>query len=226
MTTSDTLDKLAAALSKAQAEARGVEKDARNQFHRYDYASAEGIIRECKAHLAAHGLAVVPRSTELVPSTIMAEVAPFVLRRGWVLTHESGQHLHLSQDWVVVPEKGRPLDKAVAAADTASLGYFLRDLLQLPRVEKGTDLDANERDNFVLTKQSAPKHHPSWSSDRKAFCAWAQEEVGGKGYEDLARWTESKGWGRPSAWAQPRREGMRAKSSEWAEECLTWLGVE
>jgi lysozyme len=38
----------------------------------------------------------------------------------------------------------RPLDKAVATAMTYNLGYFLRGLLLLPRVEEGTDVDQRD----------------------------------------------------------------------------------
>jgi phosphoribulokinase len=43
-----TASALYAAVAKAQAHARGVEKDSTNTFHRYKYASAESLIAEAK----------------------------------------------------------------------------------------------------------------------------------------------------------------------------------
>jgi hypothetical protein len=139
---------LFAALAKAQAHAKSVEKDARNTFHKYAYASAEAIITEAKESLAHAGLAVVPHS--LVVSEASADLkavgAAAMLHASWVVVHSDGGSMTVGCEWPIVPEKGRPIDKATAAARTASLGYLLRDLLQLPRVEEGTDLDHDSRD--------------------------------------------------------------------------------
>ena len=59
-------DKIYAALAAAQALASSVEKDARNTFHKYAYASAEAMISEAKVALAQHGIAVVPLRQALV----------------------------------------------------------------------------------------------------------------------------------------------------------------
>jgi hypothetical protein len=69
-----------------------------------------------------------------------------VLVRRYRITHSGGHFEDAVQQWPVVPEKGRPVDKAVASADTASLSYFFRNLLLLPRVEAGSDLDDDSRD--------------------------------------------------------------------------------
>jgi hypothetical protein len=42
----------------------------------------------------------------------------------------------------VVVEKGRPIDKAVASALTTSLGYWLRDVLLLPREDGDGSMDS------------------------------------------------------------------------------------
>ena len=126
---------LSAALVAAQRAAVGVHKSSRNSFHKYDYASAEQIIWVATKALTGAGLALI-----CIASEITGE-GQLYLRRHFDLIHEGGGSKVLSQVWPIVPEKGRPLDKAVAAADTAGLGYLLRSLLLLPRVEKGTDLD-------------------------------------------------------------------------------------
>jgi hypothetical protein len=140
---------LFAALAKAQSLAKLVEKDARNAFHKYNYASAEALIAEAKAALAECGLAVIPSELMIQePRAAESECgAKAVLIAEWFVVHEAGGRHVIHCQWPVIPEKGRPLDKALAAARTASLGYLLRDLLQLPRVEEGTDLDHDSRDH-------------------------------------------------------------------------------
>ncbi len=144
-------------LVEAQRIARGVEKTQHNAFHRYAYAGTESIILEAKEAMAQTGLALIPRGarmfsigTRMEPSAdpkAPREVPQLFLARRWSLIHQAGGTLELEEQvWPVVPEKGRPLDKAVAAADTASLGYLLRNVLMLARVEEGTDLDHPARD--------------------------------------------------------------------------------
>jgi len=130
------VDALASALVEAQRAAVGVHKSSKNSFHRYDYASAETIIRAASTALTGAGLALVCVEADLV---VVDDLK--ILRRRFTLYHASGQSIDLAQAWPIVVEKGRPLDKAVASADTAGLGYLLRSLLMLPRVEAGTDLD-------------------------------------------------------------------------------------
>lgn len=186
------MNTLSAALVAAQMESRGVHKDKKNDFHRYNYASTEALILEAQGSLHAHGLALHPVSSELVAiaasggalnppdkgaAFVVELYTVLVLRRRWRLTHTSGECIEWGQDWPVVPERGRPLDKATAAADTASLGYTLRDLLLLARVEKGTDLDDDSRDAEPKRRREAPadaavrreEHHPSWGAAQAAF---------------------------------------------------------
>lgn len=159
MTTTTTEPKapsvlLREALVEAQRIARGVEKTSTNAFHRYNYAGTESIILEAKDAMSVAGLALVPRGarvfsvgTRMEPADEknklpMREAPQFFLAKKWTLVHRGGGELDLEEQvWPVVPEKGRPLDKAFAAADTAALGYLLRSVLMLARVEEGTDLD-------------------------------------------------------------------------------------
>ena len=148
--------KLFAALASAQAAAKNVEKDAKNQFHKYNYVSAEAMIAEAKVCLSSNGLAVVPTSAIMREprageqptggDSDLGKGARMMLVASWLVCHVDGGSIPVECEWPVIPEKGRPLDKALAAARTASLNYLLRDLLQLPRVEEGTDLDHDSRD--------------------------------------------------------------------------------
>jgi hypothetical protein len=130
---------LSKALAAAQQQCRAVAKDSVNSYHRYRYTSAEAIITEAKAALADSGLALLP-----VEQTINGSdgngAGRYELVRMFLLLHSSGQCLPLRSAWPVVPEKGRPLDKAAGAAATLSLAYLLRDLLLMPRVNSEDDV--------------------------------------------------------------------------------------
>jgi len=127
---------IAAALLKAQQALESVKKDATNSFHRYNYTSAEEMIGACRKALHDHGL-VATRATWGIDKDI-GEFGCIVSTM--TLMHaESGERIDAPITWPIVPEKGRPMDKAIAAALTSSLSYWLRDLLMLPREEEGMD---------------------------------------------------------------------------------------
>lgn len=147
-------------LHAAQKAIRSVAHDGKNTHQGYRYTSSEAIIEEARAALGAAGLSLSIVSAELLPAEYAVET---VNRRGEVSRFEarmilrstfrlscvdgSGPFDVMTQtDWPVTPEAGRPFDKAVAAARTASLGYMLRDLLLIPRGEDGTAIDGNDRD--------------------------------------------------------------------------------
>jgi hypothetical protein len=153
--TADQMTQLLAGLAEGQRIARNVEKTSLNPFHRYHYAGTEAMILEAKETMGAVGLALIPRGARMFSLGTRSEGDPkaprevpqLFLAKRWSLAHKAGGLLELEEQvWPVVPEKGRPLDKAVAAADTASLGYLLRNVLMLARVEEGTDLDHPSRD--------------------------------------------------------------------------------
>lgn len=131
---------LAKALAAARDRCKAAAKDARNDFHKYDYASADNVIAVATEALEGSGLALIPAREELV-----AVGSTYALNRLLFLAHASGEFVPLETlGWPVVPDKGRPLDKAFAVALTSSLAYKLRDLLQIPR---GTEDDMSARDD-------------------------------------------------------------------------------
>lgn len=154
--------KLASALVKAQAMAHAVEKDSANQHHRYKYASAESMIREAKACLAECGLSFSAESV-----TLDKFDEHLILHVVYRLRHESGESEVHDRIQAIIPGAGRPLDKAISTADTYALGYAMRGLLALPRVEEGTDVD--QRDDRAAggkkTKPAQTKPKPSGPSD-------------------------------------------------------------
>jgi hypothetical protein len=126
---------LAKALAGAQQRCRAASKDAKNAHFGYRYASAEAIITEAKVALADSGLSIV---------SVRQHVENSVLTREFLLMHESGESLAITTSWPIVPDKGRPVDKATATSATSCLAYMLIDLLLMPRVDTEDDLPARQ----------------------------------------------------------------------------------
>lgn len=150
---------LARALVAAQKAGQAVGKSLKHEHHGYSYASTEAIIEEARGALAAHGLAFAPTSyrvryeTEPRPPTLLCE---------YELMHELGETRRYDSETPIIEGKGRPLDKAVATAKTYDLGYQLRGLLLLPRVEEGAEPD--RRDD----REHEPHARARSSEDRPA----------------------------------------------------------
>lgn len=148
--------KVCAALVKAQKTAKAVGKDARNSHHGYSYASSEAIIEEARAALAEAELAVFPVCHDRDPNkpdhSWIGEGdgafidAPRRVKTIYLLIHESGETMRFESTAPVIPEKGRPEDKAEFGARTENLAYALRDLLLLPRVDVETPSGRDDRD--------------------------------------------------------------------------------
>jgi hypothetical protein len=80
-----------------------------------------------------------------------------LLVRQFSLLHTSGEERQLSTAWPIVPDKGRPADKAAASAATTSLAYLLRDLLLAPRVDPADDLAGREDRPEQPARKGKPK---------------------------------------------------------------------
>lgn len=158
--------KLASALVQAVLDCQAVPHDARNQHHGYDYTSAEAILEAGRGALAKNGLCLVP-----VEQTVNGHEREgpdrFELVQTRLLLHVSGECVTCRSAWPIMPGPGRPLDKATAAADTLSLAYFLRDLLQMPRVEPGADVAARNDAPPAPARKEAPRRPPADNSPQK-----------------------------------------------------------
>ena len=128
---------LPAALVKAQREVQVALKASKNDFHKYRYASAEEVLTVARDALNDNGLSLSPLSENIVPmpAGVTDGAAPCLLHARYILEHEDGESRIIETHVPIVPEKGRPLDKALFGARTESLGYVLRDLLLIPRVD-------------------------------------------------------------------------------------------
>ena len=151
MSDQDKQPALYAALSRAVASAQAVAKGSENTYSHYKYASAEALIEESRGHLSAEGIAVLPRAWAVVPlasgpvssggkaGMYFADVVVTYL-----VTHKDGGFEVCQAATPACTDNGRPQDKAVATALTYSLGYFLRSLLLLPRVDAEHDVDQRD----------------------------------------------------------------------------------
>jgi hypothetical protein len=144
---------LFAALVKAQHSVRPVEKDSKNSYHQYKYASSEDVISEARSALSNNGLAFA-----VTAYRISHGETGMMLHASYVLAHLSGECLEVQSETPIIPEKGRPEDKATAAAETYNLAYTLRGLLLIERVEEGVNADA--RDDSKYDPKTKPAERP------------------------------------------------------------------
>lgn len=162
---------LLAALLAAQQLVEGVAKSARNKVQSYNYASSEAVIAAGREWLNAAGLtlSLTARNFAAFDAAQAAAVAePASDSResgnkpvGWVITTytlahaASGETQAYAVPFPVVVSRGRPIDKALAGAQTAGLAYFLRDLLLIDRDDDGSAMDARN-DAAPLAPRKAP----------------------------------------------------------------------
>jgi len=142
---------LFAALVKAQQSVRPVEKESRNAYHNYRYASSEDVISEARHALSSNGLAFAVTSYR-----IEFGEHGMMLRAAYLLAHASGESLEVQSETPIIPEKGRPEDKATAAAETYNLAYTLRGLLLIERVDEDVSADARDDRKHEPKKKTKP----------------------------------------------------------------------
>jgi len=129
---------LYAALAKAQAMLRAVDKASRNEYHGYNYASAEDMMTASTAVLGECGLAFICTGSSFNKQAQ-------TMSASYVVTHEGGGIMELgSHEITVHPDKGRPMDKAISTALTYLQAYTLRGVFNIPRVPEGTERDSTD----------------------------------------------------------------------------------
>lgn len=217
----------AKALVAAVNACHAVEKSDRNEFHKYNYASADTIIAEGRRALASAGLALIPVKSEL--NGFQREGPDrFELIRTFALIHSSGEVTPLQVCWPVTPEKGRPLDKAAAIADTLSLSYLLRDLLLMNRVDPSDDLNTHDDrpQQQPAKRQTAPEKKAPPADGAELLARLRKKEaqlVAEKRCEagDLVLYVQSQGvsLGHPPEIAQWGPEPIKL-ASDWVRTFL------
>lgn len=151
-------NELVKALCAAQADVHSQAKDSANKYHGYKYVAMEDLVIEARRVLGLHGLAATIGDVTLDRTAgAESDVATFAC----TLRHASGQAVSCVRQQYVLPEKGRPPDKALATANTFALGYWLRDLLLIPRVDDEPDKRDDTAYQPASRKTLAPRFlHP------------------------------------------------------------------
>ena len=148
-----------ARLVAAQMAMARVTKDSRVAFgnQRYAYTSAEDMIGACREALLSAGLALI-RTWDI---SHIAEHGAFVVS-DFVLCWDGGSHeIGVRVPFPIVSQGGKGDDKALATALTSGLGYFLRDLLLVPKEDdaqqtvRAPEMDA--RDDRKMPAKPAGK---------------------------------------------------------------------
>lgn len=195
--------KIASALVKATREAHAVEKrgTVKTASYSYNFAGADALMSEAREALAGAGLAIVltrwwPVVERHEGMTDDGKPSVWFDRTLWaefLLCHEEGDSHPLGPfQMPVLEERGRGIDKCDAAALTYLTGYTMRGTLNLPRVEKGSQVD--ERDDSERAPRGATRG-PSAEEKREAekANAIAAIEDALSTVTDLPAWISSYG---------------------------------
>jgi len=134
---SDKIDKLAAALTKAQSEMKGAEKKSVNPFFNSGYADLHTVIESSFPHLTKYGLSVI-QGNDSKPGEFFVTT---------MLLHESGQ-------WIKSRLK-MPIEKVTAQSIGSTITYGRRYGLSAITGIAQYDDDGNAASNKGITKQHA-----------------------------------------------------------------------
>ena len=134
---SDKIDKLAAALAKAQSEMKGAEKKSVNPFFNSGYADLHTVIESSFPHLTKYGLSVI-QGNESSPGEFFVTT---------MLLHESGQ-------WIKSRLK-MPIEKVTAQSIGSTITYGRRYGLSAITGIAQYDDDGNAVSSKGVTKDHA-----------------------------------------------------------------------
>ena len=134
---SDKIDKLAAALSKAQSEMKGAEKKSENPFFNSGYADLHTVIQSSFPSLTKYGLSVI-QGNESSPGEFFITT---------MLLHESGQ-------WIKSKLK-MPIEKVTAQSIGSTITYGRRYGLSAISGIAQYDDDGNVASSKGVTKEHA-----------------------------------------------------------------------
>jgi hypothetical protein len=148
--TSTSIENLAAAIGKFQAETHGVVRDATNPFHKNRYATLEAVIETARPALTASGLAFLQ-----APSGLASDITNSVELTTMLMHGASGEWVRFS---TVMPlPKADP--QGVGSAITYACRYALMAMLGLPPLD----------DDAEATKpQQKPQERPTGVAEAAA----------------------------------------------------------
>ncbi len=167
MNKSEQIDKLSAALSKAQGEMKGAIKDSANPFFKSKYADLSSVWDACRESLSANGLSVTQIPDVELKVQIIDErqvtIEKFVLIT--TLLHSSGQWM--SGSYPINPVKSDP--QAVGGAITYARRYSLAAIVGVSQEDDdGEVVMARKRPTKILVKKEIADNVVSQTLDALA----------------------------------------------------------
>lgn len=133
---SSDIDKLAAALAKAQSEIRGAKKSSTNPFFKSDYADLDTVIKSCFPQLTKNGLSVIQGNDTCDKGSFYVTT---------MLLHESGQWI---KSKLKMPIGGKQDAQAVGATITYARRFSLSAMVGIAQ----TDDDGNSISDKAINK--------------------------------------------------------------------------
>lgn len=137
MLTSDQINEIAAALSKAQAQIQGAQKDGTNPHFKSKYSSLTSVWDACRGPLTANGLSV---SQGLSNDDVK-------LKCTTILLHSSGQFI--KSELCMTPQQNTP--QAIGSCATYLRRYSLQAIV-------GVSPDDDDDGNAASLPASNPQH--------------------------------------------------------------------
>jgi hypothetical protein len=138
MNQSESIAKLATALSIVQGKLTHAKKDSANPFFKSKYADLESVWDACRDLLAANGLSVMQFPGEFIDGTMSMTT---------ILAHSSGE-------WIG-QEMSLPVTKPDAQGSGSALTYMRRYALAAVVGVVQADDDANAASNPIQSKSSS-----------------------------------------------------------------------
>lgn len=158
MNKSESIQNLAAALSKAQAELPPVKFDSVNPFLKNKYASLGAVIEAARATIAKHGLSV-SQLTFGEEGTAGVET---------VLMHTSGEWISQSISMPIGEEKGKSSAQVAGSIVTYLRRYSLASILGIYSDEDGDGNESKPVSKPARTTKPAPQANDDIMTIEKA----------------------------------------------------------
>lgn len=132
------------AIADIMAEVGSVEKKGRNEFHRYDYATAADVAHALQKRMAEKGLIIIPHQRKM---EMLFDGAALAIEFEFMVEHVSGDRLEDRPVFTGMAAakntKGGFDDKAANKCLTAASKYFALNLFRIPTGDYH-DADADE----------------------------------------------------------------------------------
>jgi len=176
MKSSESLEKLAPALIKAQAEFKAVGKSGHNKFDKYDYANLEDYISTVREVLAKYGLALLSSSEDV--STLADRTTKSGGTEHAVIVKLVSRIVHESGEWIETYSVGEGqdrADKSVYKAITGARKYAIAATLNLATTDDPEQDDDHEPPPKPA-KQSAPQKQ-ELTAQQMADIAELQQQI-------------------------------------------------